>query len=134
MRTLPIIWQRLVSRRGTTCPRCRGTGEEVRRAVARLRAALAPSGIAPVLEERAIDQSAFERQPLSSNQILIAGEPLDYWLQGRTGRSRCCAECGDSECRTLEVDGQSYEVVPEDLVVQAGLIAALRLSAAERST
>lgn len=128
MRTLPIVWQRLVSTQGTTCPRCHGTGEEVRRAVARLRAALEPMGIVPTLEEREIDPATFMKEPLSSNRVLIAGKPLDHWLEGQTGHSRCCAECGDNDCRTLEVEGQSYEIVPEALVVRAGLIAASRLS------
>ncbi|MCZ0964182.1 DUF2703 domain-containing protein [Paracoccus benzoatiresistens] len=127
MRTLPIVWQRLVGAQGTTCPRCRGTGEEVRRAVAQLRTVLESLGIEPVLEEREIDQAAFLRDPLQSNQVLISGRPLDDWLGGRTGSSRCCNECGDRECRTLEVDGQTYETIPEDLVLRAGLIAAAHL-------
>jgi Domain of unknown function (DUF2703) len=124
MRTLPIFWQRLISPEGTTCPRCHGTGEEVRRAVARLRVALASEGIVPVLEEREIARSDFEKEPLASNKILIAEKPLEYWIEGQTGRSQCCSECGDSECRTIEVDGRRYEVIPEDLVVRAGLNAA----------
>jgi hypothetical protein len=39
MKPLPIVWQRIVSAAGTTCPRCQGTHEEVQRAVARLRCA-----------------------------------------------------------------------------------------------
>lgn len=132
MRTLPIVWQRLVSPQGTTCPRCQETGEEVRRAVAQLRTALEPLGISPVLEERAIDRAAFTREPLQSNRVLIAGEPLDHWLGGRTGSSRCCNECGDKDCRTLEVEGQSYDVVPEALVIRAGLAAAAHLLDAAR--
>lgn len=127
MRTLPIVWQRLVGTQGTTCPRCRGTGEEVRRAVTQLRTALEPLGIEPVLEEREIDQAAFLQDPLQSNQVLISGKPLDDWLNGHTGSSRCCNECGDRECRTLEVEGQTYETIPQDLVVRAGLIAAAHL-------
>ena len=36
MKTLPIVWQRLVSS-GETCPRCAGTGDEVERAYQQLR-------------------------------------------------------------------------------------------------
>jgi hypothetical protein len=127
MRSLPIVWQRLVGARGTTCPRCHGTGEEVRRAVAQLCTALEPLGIEPVLEEREIDQAAFLQDPLQSNQVLISGKPLDDWLSGQTGSSRCCNECGDRDCRTLEVEDQTYEIIPEGLVVRAGLIAAAHL-------
>ena len=37
MQELHIVWQRLVSAAGNTCPRCQGTGDEVEHAVARLR-------------------------------------------------------------------------------------------------
>ena len=134
MRTLPITWQRLVSRQGTTCPRCHGTGEEVRHAVAQLGIVLKPLGIEPVLEELEIDQATFSDDPLQSNKVLIAGRPLDHWLAGQTGSSRCCADCGDKDCRTLEVEGQSYEIIPAELVVRAGLIAAGHLPPADQGT
>lgn len=127
MQTLPIKWQRLVNRTGATCPRCSGTGDEVRRAAAALRPLLEPLEIEPVLEEEAIDEAGFERDPLRSNQILIAGHPIEHWLSGRTGQSRCCAECGDNDCRTLELEGQSYDVIEEALILRAGLIAAAEL-------
>lgn len=89
--------------------------------------ALEPLEISPAFEEREIDRAMFIEEPLQSNQVLISGKPLDYWLGGRTGSSRCCNECGDSDCRTLPVEGQSYEVVPAALVVQAGRAAAAHL-------
>lgn len=127
MQELPIRWQRLVNRAGATCPRCSGTGDEIRRAVAALRPLLEPLEIQPVLEEEAIDEAGFQRDPLRSNQILIAGLPIERWLGGRTGQNRCCAECGDNDCRTLELEGQSHEVIPEALILRAGLVAAAEL-------
>ncbi|SNX69025.1 uncharacterized protein DUF2703 [Cereibacter ovatus] len=132
MRTLPIIWQRLVSADGTTCPRCHGTGEEVRHAVARLRAMLDPLGFVPELQVKEIDEARFAADTLQSNQILIAGQPLDVWLGGATGSSRCCDQCGDSECRTLELEDRSYEVIPEDLILKAALKAASALAVSSR--
>lgn len=127
MQTLPIKWQRLVNREGSTCPRCSGTGDEVRSAVAALRPLLAPLAIQPVLEEEAIDEAGFQSDPLRSNQILIAGQPIERWLSGQTGQSRCCDECGDNDCRTLELEGQSYDVIPEALILRAALVAAADL-------
>ncbi|MGT2490314.1 DUF2703 domain-containing protein [Cupriavidus basilensis] len=49
------------------------------------------------------------------------------------GSSPCCSVCGDSECRTVDVGGTSYEVVPEELMVKAGLIAALTINAGQDS-
>jgi len=127
MKNLPIVWQRLVSAQGTTCPRCQSTGEEVQRAMQTLQQALEPLGVMPQLEIRALDETTFLQDTLKSNQILINGQPMEFWLGGQTGSSRCCNECGDNDCRTVEVGGQSHEVVPEALLVRAGVIAAARL-------
>lgn len=93
----------------------------------KLQQALEPLGITTELQTREIDEAAFLQDPLQSNQVLIAGQPVEQWLGGQTGRSRCCNECGDNDCRTVEVGGQQYEVIPEDLLVRAGMIAASRL-------
>jgi Domain of unknown function (DUF2703) len=123
MKTLPILWQRLVSAQGSTCPRCQSTGEEIHRAVRKLQQALEPLGVMPELQVKDIDQASFLKDPLQSNQILVAGHTLEHWLGGQTGRSPCCNECGDKLCRTVEVGGQSHEVIPEDWLVRAGLMA-----------
>ncbi|HJV24436.1 MAG TPA: DUF2703 domain-containing protein [Aromatoleum sp.] len=128
MKTLPIVWQRLVAK-GQTCPRCASTGDEVERAYQRLRAQLLPVGIEPMLETRELDEAEFKASPSESNRIWIAGKPMEEWLNASVGSSRCCSVCGDSECRTVDVDGTTYEVVPEELLVKAGLIAALTINA-----
>lgn len=128
MKILPIVWQRLVLN-GETCPRCAGTGDEVERAYLRLREQLFPLGIEPVLETREIDAATFSANPAESNRIWIAGKPVEEWLDASVGSSPCCAVCGDSACRTVAVNGTSYEVVPEELLVKAGLIAALTMNA-----
>lgn len=128
MKTLSIVWQRLVSD-GQTCLRCAGTGHEVEQAYEQLRKQLLPLGIKPVLETREIDEATFKADPSASNRIWIAGQPMEKWLNASAGSSKCCSACGDSECRTLDVGGASYEVVPEELLVKAGLIAALTMNA-----
>lgn len=128
MKTLPIVWQRLVSPSGTTCPRCQGTHEEADRALAHLTRALEPLGVTPTLELREIDEVSFLAQPSESNRIWIAGKPLEEWIGASVGQSRCCNECGDQDCRTVEVEGSTYEVIPEQLLVRAALIAATRMT------
>lgn len=127
MKELTITWQRLVDATGSTCPRCAGTQEEIQRAVDRLCAALEPLGVRPVLDMREIDPAAFLQQPDQSNRIWVGGRPLEDWLGARSGSSQCCDACGDEECRTLEINGTSHEVVPEALLARAGLIAASQL-------
>ena len=127
MKTLSIVWQRLLNDQGQTCPRCQGTGDAVRQAIERLRTVLEPLGVQPALECRALAPQAFRDQPAESNRIWVDGRPLEAWLGGEAGASRCCAECGEQDCRTLELEGRSYEVIPEELLVRAGLKAGIRL-------
>jgi len=126
MKTLTIKWQRLVQG-GETCPRCEATGEDVKRAADTLASRLAPFGIRVTLETAELDLAAFQADPDQSNRIWLGGRPLEEWLDGRAGHSTCCGVCGDEQCRTLELEGKSYEVIPADLIVQAGIMAAARL-------
>lgn len=77
MKNLSVTWQRLVDESGSTCPRCAGTEQEMQRAVERLRAALEPLGVQPVLETREIAPATFLQQPYQSNRIWIGGRPLE---------------------------------------------------------
>lgn len=123
---LAIKWQRLVQG-GEACPRCQGTGAEVHQAVEALRARLAPSGIRVSLETAELDLAAFKADPGQSNRIWLAGRPLEEWLDGRVGHSPCCGPGGEAECRTLELEGQTYETIPANLIIQAGIMAAAGL-------
>lgn len=126
MKSLPIVWQRLVMS-GATCPRCADTGDALQGAVQALTAALAPLGMVPELELRELDEASFQVEPSASNRIWIAGKPLEDWLQGSVGSSPCCSVCGDAHCRTVAINGQTFEAIPQELLVQAALIAALTL-------
>jgi hypothetical protein len=125
-RVLPVVWRRLVTD-GETCPRCGSTEIEVERAVSTLAKVLAPLGIAPTLETQALDRAEFEAAPSESNRIFIAGQPLESWLGATVSASQCCSVCGDDRCRTVEVDGTTFETIPERLIVKAGLLAAAAL-------
>lgn len=127
MKSLPIIWQRLVSSEGKTCDRCNATYQEIQQAVSKLKEALRPLGIEPSLEIREIGEKSFKATPSESNRIWIAGRPMEEWLGARVGSSRCCSVCGDSECRTVEVGGAIFEAIPEKLFLKAALIASSQL-------
>jgi hypothetical protein len=109
---------------GETCERCGSTQRNVATALVTLEAALRPLGIQPVLETQAIDDATFRADPSASNRIWIAGRPLEEWLGARVGNSACCTVCGGLPCRTVVVDGATFEAIPEDLIVRAAMIAA----------
>jgi hypothetical protein len=127
MKSLPIIWQRLVSSDGKTCDRCKATYQEMQRAISKLMEVLRPLGIEPTLETREIDEQSFRAHPSESNRIWIAGRPMEEWLGARVGSSRCCAVCGESACRTVEVEAATFEAIPEGLFLKAALVAAAQL-------
>jgi hypothetical protein len=132
MKSLPIIWQRLVTAEGKTCDRCDATYQEMQRAVSKLKESLRPLGIAPTLETRVIDEESFKANPSASNRMSIADRPLEEWLGARIGGSQCCSVCGDSECRTVEIGGTVFEAIPEELILKAALVAAAQLLAHQR--
>jgi hypothetical protein len=123
MKPLLITWKRLV-KDGETCQRCGSTQQNVLGAITKLDAALRPLGIQPALDTLEIDDASFRADPSESNRIWIAGKPMEEWLGASIGKSPCCSVCGDQPCRTLEVGGNTYEAIPEDLIVRAAVIAA----------
>jgi hypothetical protein len=130
MKPLPILWQRFVSADGETCDGCNATYLEMQRAFAKLKQSLRPLGIEPRLEIREIDERSFKANPSESNRIWIAGRPMEEWLGASVGSSPCCSVCGTAECRTVEVEGTTFETIPERLFLQAALFASSQLISA----
>lgn len=95
--------------------------------VLKLKSALAELGIEVELIQKSIDFLVFKNNPLQSNSILINGKLLEDWIGGETGKSKCCDVCGDSECRTISFGENTFESIPENLIIKAGLLAAAEL-------
>ena len=115
---LVITWQRLISK-GNTCPRCNSTEKELYKAISQLK----KKGIEVVLEKKELTLKEFNKNPVQSNKILFNGKLLENLIGAETGQSQCCNVCGDKECRTLEIGKESYEMIPSDMIVRAGIIA-----------
>ena len=127
MKNLIIRWQRLINKAGQTCSRCTDTGQTVEAAFTKLKKSLYELGIEVELKKETLDFTIFTKDPLQSNRIWIEGKPLEEWIGATVGKSQCCDVCGDSECRTVSTDQDTFEVVPEDLIIKAGLLAAAEL-------
>lgn len=119
-KNLTITWQRLISE-GNTCPRCGSTEDELNKAVLLLKEKLSPLGIGVTLEKNELSLEEFKKDPQKSNRILLNGQLLEDVIGAKTGQSQCCDVCGDEQCRTVDTKGQSFETVPVELVVEAGL-------------
>lgn len=124
---LRIRWQRLVNDQGETCDRCGVTGSAVTQAVSQLRKCLKPLKIRVVLEKKSITSLEFSEDPLQSNRIWVMEKPIEDWLSAKPNQSPCSSACGSSDCRTLVVDGKTYEGIPAELIIKAGLLAAAHL-------
>jgi hypothetical protein len=128
---LAIRWQRLVDQHGDTCDRCGGTQAELNNAISSLRQSLSPLGIRVSLEEKALSPQECADDIMESNRIWIAERPLEDWLGAEVGATvcgSCCAKIGETvECRTTTVEGRTYEVIPSQLIVRAGLQAASQM-------
>lgn len=137
MTALGIRWQRLVDERGQTCQRCASTEKEVQNAFHTLRQSLAPLGIEVSLEKEALDPATCAKDLSQSNRIWVGGRALEEWLNAQVGQSpcqTCCEQLGDDvECRTVEVEGRTYESIPADLIVKAGLLAASQILTVEQN-
>lgn len=128
---LAIRWQRLVDDAGKTCDRCAGTQEELGKAMEALRRSLSPLGIGVTLEEKCLTPDECVNDIMESNRIWVADRPLEDWLGAEVGKTvcgMCCAQLGETvECRTTSIGGQTYETIPAQLIVKAGLQAASRM-------
>lgn len=133
MKTLPIVWKRLV-KDGGTCQRCGSTQQSIRGAMTKLQAALRPLGILPTLDLQQIDDARFRADPSESNRIWIAGRPLEEWLGASVGESTCCSVCGNLPCRTMQLGGETYDAVPEELIIRAAMLAASAMIGAPAAT
>jgi hypothetical protein len=125
-KTLMIKWQRLLSK-GQTCPRCGSTEDEVEKAVTVLGQVLKPLSIEVVLDKGELSVEEFEQDTLQSNKVWINGRLLEDWLGAQAGQSECCEVCGPNVCRTMVVAGEVHEVIPVELIVKVGLLAAAQL-------
>ena len=126
MKTLKIKWQRLVSD-GKTCPRCGNTEKEIERSLSLLKRSLSPLKIKIVLKKEKLSIKKFKKTPLDSNQIWFNNKLLENWIGATTGKSKCCDVCGPNDCRTIKVKNKTYETIPTELILKAGLMAASEL-------
>ncbi len=132
MKELRISWKRLVTG-GKTCPRCGRTEEELVKAVSSLEESLSSLGLSVVLEKKKLSETEFKEAPLQSNMILLNDIPLENWIEGKVDESQCCDVCGPTDCRTITVGGKTYEEIPAELIIKAGLIAASSIIGSKES-
>ena len=128
MALLEISWQRVL-KGAKTCERCGNTGLAVAAAAEKLRREFAPLGLEVVLTRKVLDIFAVP----DSNLVAFNGEPLESLLGAEVGSNHCQSCCEllgqTTDCRTLIYRGRTFEDLPEELILEAGRLAAKKLLA-----
>lgn len=127
MKKLTILWQRLIDDTGRTCPRCGETGGIIETSIEKLKKSFVEIGIDVQFIKKSVNFTQFSIDSLQSNRILINKKTLEEWIGASVGKSKCCDVCGDSDCRTLTFGHNTFETVPEALIIKASLLAAAEL-------
>lgn len=78
-------------------------------------------GIRVSVVKETLTPQQFKADPSQSNRIWVGGRPLEEVLGATSGMSKCSGCCGESDCRTTIVAGRTYETLPPELIVRAGL-------------
>jgi len=124
MKTVTIRWQRLTDVNGQTCARCMSTQNSIQSAYRKLKESFSVLDIEVILQKENIDFPIFSKDPLQSNRIWVNEKPLEQWIGATVGQSKCCDVCGESECRTVTIGQDTFEIIPEDMIIQAAFLAA----------
>ena len=119
MNTLEIEWRHL-DQDGRTCLRCSDTLQSLQQVIAQLVAECAPHGVHIAYRETKLPPE----QLSESNLILFNGIPLESVLPDASASESECPSCGDligqpSQCRTVSVEGRTFEAIPAALIRQA---------------
>ncbi len=118
-----LKWQRVVDKDGKTCDRCGTTEVELKKALEMLE----KEGVKAELKVAEMSVEDFAKNCSESNRIWINEKPIEEILGASVGASKCSGVCtthkADATCRTLVLDGKSYESIPAELIVKAGMMA-----------
>jgi len=128
-KTLVLEWQRMIDEDGNVCCGSEDTRMAVETAREKLAKELKDHDIEVVLAKSDFSPEECKDCPERANRILVGGRGVDYWLQAEVGKSPCEGFCkqalGDKgSCQTLIYEGETYDVIPAELIVKAGLAAA----------
>lgn len=119
METLTIEWKHL-EQDGLTCTRCGDTGRSLRNVVRAMRRQCRPG----VVDFKFSETKLPGRRLQESNAIHFNGVPIEAALGDAKASASDCDSCStlvgeDSQCRTVERRGQTYEAIPEKLIWEA---------------
>ncbi len=139
VRTLTIAWHKVTEDDGSICDLSTFTQQTVEQASEELSQALAPAGVDIVV--KTLTPEKVEGGDCLCNRVLIQGRYVDEWLGAEMVKTACsgcpnqagCPKTGGSGSAcggqyALIHQDETYNIVPANLIVMAGLIAAADLT------
>lgn len=141
-RTLTIAWHKVSEDDGSICELSTATHKSVEQAFKELSQTLAPNGMKVAVET--LSPEKVEGSECLCNRVLIQGRFVDEWLGADLVKTACsgcpnqagCAKsagsgggCGGQYAMIHQ--GKTYSIVPANLIVMAGIIAAADLTGEE---
>ena len=110
MTQLPVSWQRLIGADGRTCQGCDATHQHRQSAVAKMKDALKPLHVEPILARRETAGRPVKDKPAESNRIGTACKPVT--CAAGVGNSCGCSVCGATNFRTMKIKGAVFKGTP----------------------
>ncbi len=119
MDNLLIEWPHL-EKEEQTCLRCAETGEAIGVVVAEMAESCAAKGVRIEFKETKLGEEDISK----SNSILINGTPIEELLPDAQASTNDCGSCSEltgkeTQCRTVEYDGETYATIPGSLIRKA---------------
>lgn len=118
MKKITIEWKHY-DKEGETCTRCNNTGDNIKQVLKNIK----EDEHFQDIEVNFVETKLAAERMTESNSVFINGIAIEVVLNGSTSENYChscsCLAGKGSNCRTVEVEGKSYEAIPEKLILQA---------------
>lgn len=119
-RDLFIEWKHIGNDVTGTCDRCSLTGNAIREVLEGLGQYFREKGVIVHFRETVLPDSGIGE----SNQVILNGKPLEYYLAGAKVVQTPCCSCAcitgqdEAECRAIEIGDERYEALPVALLTR----------------
>ena len=118
MNTIKIEWMHY-DKEGETCTRCNNTGDNIKSALEKISKDSDFKDIKVNYKETKLNA---DKMP-ESNTVLINDRKIEDILGASSSENFChscsCLAGQGTNCRTIEKDGESYEDIPEQMIIDA---------------
>lgn len=116
MKELKIEWKHY-DKAGETCTRCNNTGDNLKEAIAEIQKKYKSVKI------NYLETILSAKDMHISNSILINNKLIEDILGVKSSESYChscsCLNGNDTNCRTIEASGNTYEEIPKEFITLA---------------